>query len=122
MSKKIDKALAKRMIQGYKKQNNGHSTTRAGQKLSGFLVDRASLEEILKHPDNYDGIHFYIAKHHEHVDKNDNVIAMVFAGAKRNPKYAGADGKGDPGEPPYTNGDPYDHSDSCPDNCGDLPY
>lgn len=133
---KIDKTHAKQLHKLFAQQNKNHMMTHEGKPLKGFYIEREHLEEILSDK-GFTGIHFYLGKHPDHQNTDDNVFTLVYTGARPNPNYKPGGGKiryGGPGDPvnggddtgnggstPYTNdGDCYDMANPCPDHCGTL--
>lgn len=119
---KIDKTHGKNLHKLFTQQNKSHMLTHHGKPLKGFYIEREHLEEILADK-RFTGIHFYLAKHHEHQNTHDNVFTLVYTGARPNPDYdaVGANGKDGIRHAPYLNdGEMYDDTKTCPDHCGDV--
>jgi hypothetical protein len=119
MASIIDRTLAKSLIKEYQNQNAAQGgpclVTPTEDFLSGYYIDRQSLEAILKNP-AFTGLSVYLAKHPNYVGSKENCFTIVFAGAQPNVNFtAGGD------VPPYTNPDDlYEYLDNCPPACGDV--
>jgi hypothetical protein len=86
---------------------------RDGNPLKGYYIDTADIKEILRSPNKYSGISFYLGKHPDHLGSKHRVYTLMFMGAKANPTQ--------PGKPFSYSDDAtrvYDHVSVCPDECG----
>jgi|GEM_PF-555557 len=119
MASIIDRTLAKSLIKEYQNQNAAKGgpclVTSTEDFLTGYYIDRQSLEAILKNP-AFTGLSVYLAKHPDYVDSKENCFTIVFAGAQPNVNFT-ADGD----VAPYANpGDLYEFTGVCPPDCGDV--
>lgn len=115
MASKIDRALAKELIQEYKKQNSSAGgsglKTPAGQYLNGFFIDRQCAEAILQNT-NVAGICINFANHPKFKGSANNVVTLIISGGE--PSITGPAGSYE------SNGDLYSEPPPCPTVCNNL--
>jgi hypothetical protein len=87
MASTIDPESAKSLIQEYQQQNSAPGgpaiKTHEGHLLSGFFLDRQSLESILSNP-NAVGVSLHFAKHPDFKGSSDNHFTMLYSAAEPN--------------------------------------
>lgn len=111
--KKItDPVLAGNMRDGFRKDNLLIFGSDGKTALKGYYIDTADLNEILRSPNKYSGISFYLGKHPDHLGANERIYTLMFMGAKINPPGGATHHTDD-----FANGI-YDHVSICPDECG----
>ena len=112
----IDPTLAKSLIQESRIQNSSDAgpglTTPDGSFISGYFIDRATLETILSDP-TIEGVSVEYAKHPDFTGQPGNVFTIIVVGAVTNT---------DPGATtPYkSSGEYFDKTPICPPNCCNL--
>lgn len=116
MASKIDRALAKQLIQEYKKQNTSAGgsglKTPGGQYLNGFFIDRACLEAILQDT-KMAGVCINFANHPKFKGQaSNNVVTLIIAGAE--PSTTGPAGSY------LSDGELYSDPPPCPTVCNNL--
>lgn len=112
----IDPALAKGLIQEYKQQNASDDgpqiLTPDDQLLSGFFIDRESLEALLANP-NVVGVSINLAKHPDFLGNEGNYFTILYSGAELNTQINA--------QTPYINtGDICGGPPPCPPYCTDI--
>jgi hypothetical protein len=119
MGAKIDRELAKSLINEYRTRNTSAAgtniITHEGKHLNGFYIEREILEEILKNP-KVTGVSVHLAKHPAHQGADNNAYTVVLGGAQPNPAAAT-----NPVASPHINAeDLFENFDSCPTHCTDI--
>jgi hypothetical protein len=116
MASIIDPESAKSLITEYKQQNASPGgpaiKTNEGQLLSGYFLDRQSLETILSNP-KVEGVSLHLAKHPDSVGSAENYFTVVYAGAEPNTSP-------NPATPYVNTGAVYGDVPPCPNFCSDV--
>lgn len=116
MASIIDPESAKSLIKEYQQQNASDGgpalKTPEGQNLTGYFIDRQSLETMLSNP-NVTGVSLHLAKHPDFKGSQSHHFTMLAAGAEPNTAANAT-------TPLVNSGDVYGNFPYCPPWCATV--